>query len=241
MNPRKTFTVVVVLAGVVVSGAPPELRAEDLLTIARDGKTPYTIVHADPATEPEKKALQELSDFLGRVTGATFPATTESALAGNVRGIYVGWTKFAAQNGIETAKLGDEEWVIRTAGDNLIITGGRPRGLTVAQRDWRIGSGTVFYSREYLAILGYAEGEMAQTADAWVTRVHPDDLARAEAVAEMVSAKTEYAYSTARSNLLGRFSGEIAAVVAETFTDIHLQLRRNNAEKAANAVIECLN
>jgi len=32
-----------------------------------------------------------------------------------------------------------------------------------------------------------------------------------------------------------------AAAVAETFTDIHLQLRRNNAEKAANAVIECLN
>ena len=32
-----------------------------------------------------------------------------------------------------------------------------------------------------------------------------------------------------------------AAAVAETFTDIHLQLRRNNAEKAASAVIECLN
>jgi lipid-A-disaccharide synthase len=32
-----------------------------------------------------------------------------------------------------------------------------------------------------------------------------------------------------------------AAAVAETFTDIHLQLRRNNAEKAACAVIECLN
>jgi lipid-A-disaccharide synthase len=32
-----------------------------------------------------------------------------------------------------------------------------------------------------------------------------------------------------------------AAAVAETFTDIHLQLRRNNAENAANAVIECLN
>jgi len=34
---------------------------------------------------------------------------------------------------------------------------------------------------------------------------------------------------------------ENAAAVAEIFTDIHLQLRRNNAEKAANAVIECLN
>ncbi len=32
-----------------------------------------------------------------------------------------------------------------------------------------------------------------------------------------------------------------AAAVAEAFTDIHLQLRQNTAEKAANAVIECLN
>ena len=34
---------------------------------------------------------------------------------------------------------------------------------------------------------------------------------------------------------------ENAAAVAETFTDIHLQLRQNNAEKAADAVLACLN
>ena len=34
---------------------------------------------------------------------------------------------------------------------------------------------------------------------------------------------------------------ENAKLVAEAFTDIHLQLRQNTAEKAANAVIECLN
>lgn len=34
---------------------------------------------------------------------------------------------------------------------------------------------------------------------------------------------------------------ENAKVVAEVFTDLHLQLRQNTAEKAANAVIECLN
>ncbi|MEN9481078.1 MAG: hypothetical protein RLZZ298_2473, partial [Pseudomonadota bacterium] len=34
---------------------------------------------------------------------------------------------------------------------------------------------------------------------------------------------------------------ENAALVAEAFTEIHLQLRQNTAEKAANAVIECLN
>jgi lipid-A-disaccharide synthase len=34
---------------------------------------------------------------------------------------------------------------------------------------------------------------------------------------------------------------ENAEAVAEAFTEIHLELRQNNAEKAANAVIECLN
>ena len=34
---------------------------------------------------------------------------------------------------------------------------------------------------------------------------------------------------------------ENAAAVADAFTEIHLQLRQNTAEKAANAVIECLN
>jgi tRNA modification GTPase len=38
------------------------------------------------------------------------------------------------------------------------------------------------------------------------------DLARAEAVAEMVAAKTEYAYNTAKNNLLGRLSEKIEAI-----------------------------
>ena len=132
MNPRKRFTVVVGLAGVAVLAALPELPAQDLLTIARDGKTAYTIVHAAPTAELEKKAVQELSDFLGRATGAAFPVVAESSLTGEVRRIYVGWTKFATQNGIETSRLGEEEWVIRSAGENLIITGGRPRGTLYA-------------------------------------------------------------------------------------------------------------
>ena len=34
---------------------------------------------------------------------------------------------------------------------------------------------------------------------------------------------------------------ENAEAVNEAFTEIHLKLRQNTAEKAANAVIECLN
>ena len=36
------------------------------------------------------------------------------------------------QNGIDCEKLGEEEWVIRTVGDDLILTGGRPRGTMYA-------------------------------------------------------------------------------------------------------------
>lgn len=106
--------------------------SSDTLAIANAGKTPYVIVQADQATEPEKLAARELSDFLGRVTGAAFPITSEAALAEKTPGIYVGWTKRMAAHGIDGAQLGEEEWVIRTVGRDLILTGGRPRGTLYA-------------------------------------------------------------------------------------------------------------
>ncbi|MFA7158776.1 MAG: DUF4838 domain-containing protein [Kiritimatiellia bacterium] len=100
--------------------------------LARSGKTEYVVVQSENATDPEKFAVQELTNFLGRVTGASFPVVSESALAGKTRGIYVGWTEFAARNGIEASKLGEEEWIIRTVGKNLVLAGGRPRGTMYA-------------------------------------------------------------------------------------------------------------
>ena len=110
--------------------------SSDKLTIAREGKTPYVVVQADQATDSEKLAIRELTTFLGRVTGASFPVVKESAISKNVRGIYVGWTKYMAANGIKGAKLGEEEWIIRSAGNNLILTGGRPRGTLYAVYDF---------------------------------------------------------------------------------------------------------
>lgn len=108
-----------------------ELSA-DQRTLASAGKTEYCVVQADQATDSEKLAVRELTDFLGRVTGASFPVVTESTVHENGRGIYVGWTQFAAAHGIDAAKLGEEEWVIRTVGNHLILSGGRPRGTLFA-------------------------------------------------------------------------------------------------------------
>jgi hypothetical protein len=128
----KTFAMSAVLASAAVSSIPSILLADETLVLARDGKTPYTLVYAEQATATEKTALEEMRTFLRRVTGAEFPAVAESALAGDAPGIYVGWTRFAARNGIRPSELGEEEWVIRGAGRNLILSGGQPRGTLYA-------------------------------------------------------------------------------------------------------------
>ncbi len=130
MTHRLTFLATLLLAPLASSyGA----ETQEVIAIARDGKTDYTIVQSNRATEPEKFAVQELTTFLNRVTGAEFPVVTEVSLTGdNATRIYVGWTDHAARNGIDTTKLGEEEWVIRTIGDCLVLTGGRPRGTMYA-------------------------------------------------------------------------------------------------------------
>ncbi len=95
---------------------------------AQDDKTGYAIVSAQGATEAEAYAAKELADYLGKMTGATFPVVPEDGPATAPRRIFVGWTDFAARHKIDAAQLGDEEWVIRTVDSDLVIVGGRPRG-----------------------------------------------------------------------------------------------------------------
>jgi hypothetical protein len=45
---------------------------------------------------------------------------------------HVGWTGFARGHGADPAKLGPEEWAVRTVGKDLVLTGGRPRGTLYA-------------------------------------------------------------------------------------------------------------
>ena len=105
----------------------------DKIILAESKQSKYIIVQAEKSSDTEKFAAVELSDFLTRVTGASFRIASESSLADkSAPCIYVGWTAYAAQNGIDASLLGEEEWVIRTIGNNLILTGGRPRGTLYA-------------------------------------------------------------------------------------------------------------
>jgi Domain of unknown function (DUF4838)/Glycosyl hydrolase family 67 N-terminus len=101
------------------------------VTIAQNGVAKAVIVVAADATEPEQHAATELADFLRQITGATFkisspPATGESRLLVGPEA-----AKLAAPD-FSTDDLGAEGIVIRTAGGDLILAGGRPRGTLYA-------------------------------------------------------------------------------------------------------------
>jgi len=50
--------------------------------------------------------------------------------------------------------------------------------------DWDVRSGEVVYGDRWISMLGYRREEVEPTLEAWRSRVHPDDLPRAEAALE---------------------------------------------------------
>ncbi len=128
---RPVWTFVWTTACLLIALGVPRVQAD--LTLAQEGQTAYRIVIAVDASATERFAAEELTNFLQRVTGATFPVVMESGAAtAEGSAIYLGWTAFAREQGIDPVALGEEEWVLRTVGDNLILTGGRPRGTLYA-------------------------------------------------------------------------------------------------------------
>jgi len=107
------------------------------LVMAENGLTAYAIVTGAQPIPAEQTAAKELAEYLGKVTGAELKIVAESAAEPKpAKAIYLGWTAFAAGHGIDCAKLGVEESVIKTVGSDLVITGGRPRGTIYGVYDF---------------------------------------------------------------------------------------------------------
>lgn len=102
---------------------------------AKNGKTDYVIAIPENPAGFDRRAADDLKFFLSQISGATFSVVPESAAVGR-RAIYVGQTRFAAANQIDFDKASPEEWVIRPAGENLILSGGTPIGSFYAV--WRL-------------------------------------------------------------------------------------------------------
>jgi len=125
--------VIEVVAGVLILAvATVGTRADTGAVLAKDGKALMRIVICADAIPAEQTAADELRAYLGKITGAEFAVADESSAEPDSPSIYLGQTAFAAGKGIDLAKLGEEESVLRTVGGSLVITGGRPRGTLYA-------------------------------------------------------------------------------------------------------------
>jgi hypothetical protein len=101
------------------------------ITIAENGEANALIVVAAEATEPEQHAAVELAHFLGQITGAEFAIVNEARRRQSC--IFVG--PDAAARGyrrLSAEGLGEEGVLLQTVRDDLIVTGGRPRGTLYA-------------------------------------------------------------------------------------------------------------
>jgi hypothetical protein len=124
MNPgQRPIWIVTVLAMALTLAAPA-----NAITLAVAGKAAATIVTATGATASEQTAANEVADYLRQITGAALRVLTEDQAPTEGSRVFVGPTAFASRQGLVAEKLGPEEWVIRTVGEDLIILGGRPRG-----------------------------------------------------------------------------------------------------------------
>ena len=116
-----------ILVGTVSRLAGPALAAE--LTLAREGSSQYRIVIPAAASETEKRAAAELQFFLKQISRAELPVVADDAPR-TPHEIILGNNRHLSDLSppVDIAALGEEGFVIRTAGTRLVIAGGPVRG-----------------------------------------------------------------------------------------------------------------
>ncbi|MGA2863900.1 MAG: DUF4838 domain-containing protein [Verrucomicrobiota bacterium] len=116
-----------ILAGTLL--AVLGLEAKAALTLAAEGQSSYRIVIPAKPIPSERYAAEELQRYLDKISGAKLPIITDAEPAGP-REILLGDNARLRQRRpvLDFKKLGEDGFTLRTAGQRLIIAGGKPRG-----------------------------------------------------------------------------------------------------------------
>jgi hypothetical protein len=99
--------------------------------IAKNGQAEAVIVVAEDASAPVKYAAAELASFLKQITGGEFEIVSPGETEKQRILVGPGAAKTAFPR-FSTERLGAEGIVVRSAGENLILAGGEPRGTLYA-------------------------------------------------------------------------------------------------------------
>ena len=119
------FAAATVLATVATTSA-------QALLLAVNGEPRAAIVQpSGKLTGSESIAVRDLARYLGQITGAEFPVVTDDAEPADEARIYIGRSA-AERLGIDPGELEKDEWIVRTQGGDLYLTGGRWFGAEYA-------------------------------------------------------------------------------------------------------------
>ena len=96
-------------------------------TLIGDGRSDYSIVIAAQAMPANVRAAHELQSHLKQMSGVELPIVDDSKPQ-PARAILVGPSKFVDAKLLDKEKLGNDGFVIKSDGPNVIIAGPGPRG-----------------------------------------------------------------------------------------------------------------
>lgn len=107
------------------------------LVLGEDGRALYEIEVSSNATHAELYAAGLIREVLSKESGVKFRLVGEAdAKKTSVPRIRVGGPQYSQVCGLAARTYDPEEWRIRTVGKDIVITGGRPRGVLYAAREF---------------------------------------------------------------------------------------------------------
>ena len=119
---------------------------ENTLILAQNKASDYVIITPSDPTSANTTAAQELQSYLQKISGATLPIYTDAHPESEYE-IVVGYTNRAQS---DSAKLGNDGFVIRTQGKKLFIEGSGVRGAIYGVYAFlEEYQGCRFYTSEY--------------------------------------------------------------------------------------------
>lgn len=132
MRPMRSLKPVLrIISASVLLTVPAVRPALARIRIAAGGRPAVRIVVAPDATATERFAADELALFLHIVTGATFPVSEDPGRPGGRLLVGPGASAPLAA-GLDLSTLAPEEILVRSAGGDLVLAGGSPRGTLYA-------------------------------------------------------------------------------------------------------------
>ena len=141
---------------------PPVAVAPKPLVLADGGRTSYTIVHSQVASEAELLAAAELSAYLGRMTGASFPVA-EHAPGSRVimlrllGGVVSQPEDMPGPGHWDESDRQIDSYVISTRGDTLLVLARSSRALLYGTYDLLARLGVVWLAPDFPMYEGTAE------------------------------------------------------------------------------------